>query len=54
VKSIILPGTILEENTLLGAQALLPKFKTIPKGEKYGGVPAKTILSPQQKKGVTE
>lgn len=45
VKSIILPGTILEDNTFLGAQSLLSKYKTIPEGEKYGGIPAKKIHS---------
>ena len=50
VKSTILPGTILEENAFLGAQSLLPKHKTIPKGENYGGVPAKKIISHREHK----
>jgi len=53
-KSMVLPGAVMEENAFLGAQSLLPKFKRIPRGEKYGGVPAKKIISPPQTKGVTE
>lgn len=39
----ILPGAVMEEGSVLGAMSLLPKDKRIPKGEVWGGVPAKKI-----------
>lgn len=48
VRSIILPGTTLEDHTFLGAQSLLSKYKIILQREKYGGVPAKKIYSPSE------
>jgi len=41
--SIILPGAIMEDNSVVGSMSLVPKNKKIPKGQVWGGVPARKI-----------
>lgn len=43
LRSITLPGAVMRNGSLLGAQALLLKNQEIPEGETFGGVPAKNI-----------
>ena len=41
--SLIMPGVVMEDNSILGAMSLLTKNKRVPKGAVYGGVPARRI-----------
>jgi hypothetical protein len=41
--SILLPGVVMEDNSIVGSMSLVPKNKRIPKGQVWGGVPAKRI-----------
>jgi acetyltransferase-like isoleucine patch superfamily enzyme len=43
LRSITLPGAVMRNGSLLGAQALLLKNQEIPQGETFGGVPAVNI-----------
>jgi hypothetical protein len=43
VRATILPGSKLEEGSMLGAHSLLPKNIKIPANEIYGGVPARRL-----------
>lgn len=43
VRSVVLPGSMMKEDSFLGACSLLTKRVIIPEGEIYGGVPAKKI-----------
>jgi len=38
----ILPGAIIEDNTIIGAMSLVPKFKKVKKGI-WGGVPIRRL-----------
>jgi len=44
IRATILPGANLQDNSMLGAQSLLPKNIKIPANETFGGVPAKSLL----------
>ena len=41
--SIVFPGAIMEEGSVLGALSLLPKGKTLPAGTVWGGNPLREI-----------
>lgn len=41
--SIILPGAVMHDKSILGSLSLLSKNKKIPSGEVWGGVPARRI-----------
>jgi non-ribosomal peptide synthetase-like protein len=41
--SVVFPGAIMEEGSVLGALSLLPKGKTLPAGTVWGGNPLREI-----------
>src|SRR6185503_3216205 len=41
--SVVFPGAIMEEGSVLGALSLLPKGKTLPRGTVWGGNPLREI-----------
>jgi len=43
IHATVLPGALMEDGSMLGAQSLLSKKTNIPGNETYGGVPARSI-----------
>jgi non-ribosomal peptide synthetase-like protein len=41
--SVVFPGAVMEEGSVLGALSLLPKGKTLPRGTVWGGNPLREI-----------
>jgi acetyltransferase-like isoleucine patch superfamily enzyme len=41
--AMIQPGVIIGENAVIASQSVVPKFKEIPAGEVWGGIPARKI-----------
>jgi acetyltransferase-like isoleucine patch superfamily enzyme len=41
--SIIMPGAVIEDNTIIAAGALVKKSQHLPGNKIYGGVPVKEI-----------
>ena len=41
--SVVFPGAVMEEDSVLGALSLLPKGKTLPRGSVWGGNPLREI-----------
>ena len=39
------PGVVIEANAVVGSEALIPKYRTIPAGEVWAGLPARLIRS---------
>ena len=42
--AIIMPGAVLEDDTIVAAGALITKDQVLAKGKTYGGIPAKEII----------
>ena len=43
--AIVQPGVIVGADAVVASEALIPKYRTIPAGEVWGGLPAKLIRS---------
>ena len=41
--SLMMPGSKMEDNSVIGNRTLVPKYKSIPENEVWAGVPAKLI-----------
>ncbi len=42
-RSTVQPGVVIEEHAVVATNALIPKYRTIPAGEVWGGLPAVMI-----------
>ncbi|MBP77860.1 MAG: hypothetical protein CL926_01150 [Deltaproteobacteria bacterium] len=42
-RATVQPGVVIEENAVIATNALIPKYRTIPAGEVWGGLPAVMI-----------
>tara|TARA_B100000767_G_scaffold273012_1_gene302055 strand:- start:404 stop:1132 length:729 start_codon:yes stop_codon:yes gene_type:complete len=42
-RATVQPGVVVEENAVVATNALIPKYRTIPAGEVWGGLPAVMI-----------
>ena len=41
--SLMMPGSKMENNSVIGNRTLVPKYKSIPENEVWAGVPAKMV-----------
>ena len=41
--SLMMPGSKMEDNSVIGNRTLVPKYKSIPENEVWAGVPAKMV-----------
>jgi len=37
------PGCVIEDNVVIASRAIVPKYTTVPSGETWAGIPAKSI-----------